>query len=415
MKAFRDLMQRARESSPARAGRGSRDRRGREELPFFLFLTLVLVLLYGYTVNTVPELRAPGRLIPFTLLMLAHGVLHWISPRLEHYPRWVIGYLVLQGALAFALTMLAGEWAIISLYTALIGEAVGLARDRRLAAAATVLYLALAVLSFLLISDRQELLTSVVMLGMAALFSVFFVVLYNRQADARERAQALLEELEIAHRQLAEYATRVEDLTLAAERERMARELHDTLAQGLAGLILQLEAAQAHLESGRSARANEVVDQAMAQARATLREARQAIADLREDAGDAPDLATSVRREVDRFTEATGIPCQLALNLPDALPQDVVEHARRIVAEGLVNVARHAQATQVWLRVDGDGAGLEIALRDDGRGFDPAGAIGQAGHYGLLGIRERARLVGGTFEVESAPKAGATLHARLPF
>ena len=128
MKALRDLTQRATQSSPARPGRASRDRRSREELPFFLFLTLVLVLLYGYALNAVPELRAPSRLIPFTLLMLAHGVLHWISPRLEHHPRWVIAYLVLQGALAFALTMLTGEWTIISLYTALIGEAVGLAR-----------------------------------------------------------------------------------------------------------------------------------------------------------------------------------------------------------------------------------------------------------------------------------------------
>ena len=372
------------------------------------------MLLYGYALNAVPELRAPSRLIPFTLLMLAHGVLHWISPRLEHHPRWVIAYLVLQGALAFALTMLTGEWTIISLYTALIGEAVGLARDRRLAAAATSLYLALAVLSFLLILGRQELLTSVVMLVMASLFSVFFVVLYTRQADARERAQALLEELEVAHRQLAEYATRVEDLTLAAERARMARELHDTLAQGLAGLILQLEAAQAHLEGGRSARTFEIVDQALAQARATLRDARQAIGDLREEASAAPDLATSVRREVNRFTEATGIPCQLDLSLPSALPEEIVEHARRIVAEGLVNVARHAQADHAWLRVAGDDDRLEIAMRDDGRGFDPARAIGQVGHYGLLGIRERVRLVGGAFEVERRAGAGATLRARLP-
>lgn len=424
MKALRGLMQRTSQSSPARPGRVSRSWPGREELPFFLFLTLVLALLYGYVLNTVPELRAPGRLIPFTLLMLAHGVLHWLSPRLEYHPRWVIAYLVLQGALAFALTMLAGEWTVISLFTALIGEAVGLAQDRRLAAAATIFYLSLAVLSFLLVLGRQELLTSVVMLVMASLFSVFFVVLYSRQAAARERAQALLEELEVAHRQLAEYARRVEDLTLAAERQRMARELHDTLAQGLAGLILQLEAAQAHLDGGRSARSHEIVDQALAHARATLHDARQAIADLREQAGAAPDLAASMRREVDRFTEATGIPCQLDLNLPAAPPADVpspmslspeiAEHARRIVAEGLVNVARHAQANQVWLRVDGDDDGLEITIRDDGRGFDPAGSIGQTGHYGLVGMRERARLVGGAFEVDSAPGAGATLRARLP-
>jgi NarL family two-component system sensor histidine kinase YdfH len=260
---------------------------------------------------------------------------------------------------------------------------------------------------------------------MATLFAVFYVVLYVRQADARQRAQELLEDLEVAHRQLAEYATRVEELTLAAERQRMARELHDTLAQGLAGLILQLEAAQAHLVGGRSARAHEIVDQAMVHARATLRDARQAIADLREEAGVSPDLDDALRQEANRFTEATGIPCQLDLNLPDTPPTDVpsamsasaeiAEHARRIVAEGLVNVARHAQANRVWLRVDSDNDGIEITIRDDGRGFEPAGVVGQAGHYGLLGIRERVRLVGGTFEVTSAPGADTTLRARLPW
>jgi len=95
----------------------------------------------------------------------------------------------------------------------------------------------------------------------------------------------LLAELESANRQLTEYAARVEDLTIAAERQRMARELHDTLSQGLAGLILQLEAADAHLAADRPERARGILEQSMEKARGTLKEARQVIDDLRQPAG----------------------------------------------------------------------------------------------------------------------------------
>ena len=102
------------------------------------------------------------------------------------------------------------------------------------------------------------------------IFIVIYVTLYMRQAEAREQAQALLLELEKANRQLSEYADRVEDLTIANERQRMARELHDTLSQGLAGLILQLEAADANLAKDHSDKARVIIQQSMQQARATL-------------------------------------------------------------------------------------------------------------------------------------------------
>ena len=122
-------------------------------------------------------------------------------------------------------------------------------------------------------------------LGTAVVMMVFvliYVLMFMRQMSARQEAQTLLAELETAHRQLAEYAQEVETLTLEAERQRMARELHDTLAQGLAGLILQLEGLEAHLERGNLAKVVEIAAQAKGRARSTLAEARQAIGDLRE-------------------------------------------------------------------------------------------------------------------------------------
>ena len=156
-------------------------------------------------------------------------------------------------------------------------------------------------------------------------FVLMFVWMFDRQNKAREEAQNALRELDVAHRQLTEYAAQVEDLTLANERQRMARELHDTLAQGLAGLVLQLEAIDSHLSRGNTTKAQAITQQAMDRARSTLADARRAIDDLR--SGDVPevDLETAVREEADRFTAASGIPCELSIVLPSELPDDVRE------------------------------------------------------------------------------------------
>ena len=241
-------------------------------------------------------------------------------------------------------------------------------------------------------------------------FVVVYVVLYSRQAEARMQAQGLLRDLEIANRQLTEYAARVEDLTIAAERQRMARELHDTLSQGLAGLIMQLEAADAHLAADHPERARSILEQSMEKARGALQEARQAIADLRQPSG--RDLAEAVEQEAQRFSLATGIACQPSIQLKTAIPEDVAETAIRAISEGLTNIARHAHAKLVSLRVVGVSGKLEIEIRDDGVGFNPRAL--QPGRYGLLGMRERLRLAGGQLDIQSEPGQGTRLLIRFP-
>ena len=219
-------------------------------------------------------------------------------------------------------------------------------------------------------------------------------------------------ELETAHSQLADYAAEVENLTLAAERQRMARELHDTLAQGVAGLVLQLEAANNHLENGRYPRAQTIIQQSMKRARSTLADARAAIDDLRLE--DRP-LADAVQHLAERFTRGTGILCHLTLDL--AAENDVspvtAEHAERIISESLANITRHAQAENVWLSVRQCPEEIIIDVRDDGLGFDVDTAV-RSGHYGLLGMRERARLVDGKLEITSKAGEGTHLSVTLP-
>jgi len=241
---------------------------------------------------------------------------------------------------------------------------------------------------------------------------IIFMVMYRRQSEAREQSQTLLADLEAAHHQLADYAAQVESLTLASERQRMARELHDTLAQGVAGLELQLEAANNHLENGRFPRAQTIVQQSMKRARSTLADARAAIDDLRLEDRTLPE---AVHHHTERFTRATGIPChlQLALSAETAVPPAIADHAERMISESLTNITRHAQASNVWLTITQSPKQLSIAVRDDGVGFDVETAV-RTGHYGLLGMRERTRLVNGTFEMTSQAQEGTSLHISLP-
>jgi NarL family two-component system sensor histidine kinase YdfH len=223
-----------------------------------------------------------------------------------------------------------------------------------------------------------------------------------------------LRDLESAHRQLEAYASQVRELTLVQERQRMARDLHDTLAQGLAGMILQLEAADSYLASGKGDRAQAVVQQAMARARSTLAEARTVIGDLRA-LSMSPGNAGEIAREViDRFTASCGIPCELLAPEALSLPGDVAEHIQRFLAEALSNVGRHARASHAWVQVEADGTRLAVTVRDNGIGFEHEETTRRAGHFGLVGLHERARLAGGGIEVVSGRGVGTSLTLWLP-
>jgi len=375
------------------------------------FMTLVVIAISVITITNNPSLHEAGILIPFILVLVIHLALHWQIENITKQASRIIWYIIVQGIFAFILSWIGSETGLaFALFMALIGEEIGLLGLTRQGLLAGGFYLSLLVISLLHTLGWAS--AGWVLLGTAPLviFVVIYVTLYMRQNDAREHAQSLAAELEDANRQLATYATQVEDLTLANERQRMARELHDTLAQGVAGMVLQLEAVKAHLEAGRGKRAATIIDQSLARARSTLADARAAIDDLRATPANLPD---AVRTKIERFTQATGIPCTLDLALENAIPENVSDHALRILSEALTNITRHAQATEVNVRFINQNQQLELDIRDNGRGFEPESAT-RSGHYGLLGMRERARLVGGTLNIKSEPGQGTRIRLQIP-
>jgi NarL family two-component system sensor histidine kinase YdfH len=387
----------------------------REVRPFYLIMLVVLVVMYIQAIYAEPGIRVPATLLLFTGLMLVHIYLHWYSFYVTLHQRLRLPYLVVQGGLAFGMVTLAhnNPGLAFGLYFALIGESIGVVQDRRLTILVVAAYLGLALYSFVPLLGWRGVAQGALIVAPVTIFVTIYVVMYQRQIEARYRIQSLLSELEVAHKQLAEYAVRIEDLTLAAERQRMARELHDTLAQGLAGLILQLEAATSHLADQHTDRTAAILEQAMLRARQTLAEARRAIDDLRSERPASGDLSAAIHHEARRFTDATGISCTLTLDELNGLSETICQHVERIVAEGLANVALHAQASAVTLSAHHADGHIELALADDGIGFDASPGTAQKGHYGLIGMRERARLIGGNLSIESASGAGTILRLRI--
>jgi len=378
---------------------------------FMVFMTLVIVSMYVVTLVNIPTTRQLTTLIPFTVLLIVHVVLHWNLEKITQRSKQVLWYIVSQGALALVISWLSGNIGMPSaLFMALIGEAVGLLGITRQSFLAGIYYMVLLALALLQVSGWASSGLFIVGTIPMVIFVIIYVTLYMRQSDAREQAQALATELESANRQLAEYAAQVEDLTIANERQRMARELHDTLSQGLAGLILQLEAADAHLGRERIDKAHAIIIDAMSQARVTLADARRAIDDLRQSNFD--DLDSALRLEIDSFTHATGIPVQFHLEQMPSLPDLVKETIARVLTESLTNIVNHAHAQQVSVKIGEQDQQLMLSIQDDGVGFDP-GAI-PSGHYGILGIQERVRLAHGSVEIQSENGKGTLLKVQIP-
>lgn len=226
---------------------------------------------------------------------------------------------------------------------------------------------------------------------------------------------------------VAERGARIERMAQEArhaavtrERLRLARDLHDTLAHSLMALLTQIRLVRKLKDRLPAAELAAEFERAEAVAASGLAEARAAITQMRHGSVRENGLAAALRELLARFGARTGVAANLdATGRGADLADDRAETLYRIVEEALRNVERHARAGTVRVAVEESPADdkpearrLRLTVQDDGVGFDPAGPL--AGHYGLLGMREQAALVGATLQVRSAPGQGCTLWLELP-
>lgn len=200
-----------------------------------------------------------------------------------------------------------------------------------------------------------------------------------------------------------------------SERNRIARELHDTIAQGLTALTMQLEAAQRAFDRDPE-RARARLATAHALAREALADVRRSVWALAEQPLDGPALAEALADQTARFSERSGVAASYSHQGPPFdLPGERATQVLRIVQEALQNVEKHACATRVEVRSRRDNGLTLVWVRDDGRGFDPAAPPAPAGAgFGLPSLRERARLAGGSLLVQSAPGEGTVVQVSVP-
>jgi signal transduction histidine kinase len=223
----------------------------------------------------------------------------------------------------------------------------------------------------------------------------------TQMAEQSEQRAQLIAELE-ANR--AEVARLSHETGVAAERARLAGEIHDTLAQGFTSIITLVQAADPALRDERLALA-------VRTARENLAESRALVAALSPTALSAGTLHDAVRRQALRFTEETGVPAPFRL-VGDArdLPTRAEVVVLRAAQEALANVRRHAGAREVAVVLAYTPGAVRLVVRDDGCGFDPASADG----YGLAGMRTRAAQVGGDLAVRSDAASGTTIELEVP-
>jgi signal transduction histidine kinase len=324
----------------------------------------------------------------FGLLALI-GVLIWRSP-------W-FGFAVVAGY-AFALDLLPTRWKVV-----------GIVASATLAASSQA-------------GGFASAFDHLALFGVAVAFNALVVGAFSTlgwlTGEQSERRRRTLAQLSEAHRQLAE--TMAENAGLHAqllvqaheagthdERQRMAREIHDTLAQGLAGIITQLQAAEG------STNRQHHIDNAIELARQSLTEARRSVRAMRPEQLDQAGLVDALSGVVTRWSELTGTSAELIVTgTAEPLHPDVEVVLLRAAQEALANVAKHAAASRVGLTLSYMGDEVVLDVRDDGVGFTPS--AGSEEGFGLVGMAQRVELLAGTLEVESAPGSGTAISARLP-
>ena len=204
---------------------------------------------------------------------------------------------------------------------------------------------------------------------------------------------------------------------IEAERNRIARDLHDGPIQGVSAAALSLEAVRLMLMSGDGARAAETLETICKELSEEAMNLRQIMSDLRPPVLEQRGLVPAVRELAARVSRELGAPVEVHGGHDVDLPPDVETLAYRVVQEALSNVVKHARASSVEVRIESSTGSLRVEVIDDGRGFDPADArtFLEEGKVGLASMRERSELAGGTFAIRSVRGKGTTVMALLPF
>ncbi len=351
-------------------------------------------------------------------LLLAFFLLHlseaWLGRRLAWYP---YPYFALQTCLIIALSLMPPyvDYFVI-LYVPLSGDAMTLFSQRTAYLWIGIFCLATAVLLTYTLGFGSGLPFFFMYAG-AYLFFGSYAATTRRAEKARAESEALLARLQAAHRELQAYAAQVEELTAAEERNRLARELHDSVTQTIFSMTLTAESARILLERD-PAKVVAQLDRLQELSKDALAEMRSLISQLRPKAVAKEGLIPALRRHIAVRQRQDGLAVALYLEgcgeEGGQLAPETEAGLLRVVQEALNNVVKHAQTDRAEVRLCLKDDVVSLLVEDPGVGFDPARVSPGSTHMGLTSMRERVKALGGTFEIESQVQAGTRVKVEVP-
>jgi signal transduction histidine kinase len=383
-----------------------------------VFIILVLVTYLSTFASGVIDLITPEGLV-FTacgVLYLALGI--FTLSRLQQ--RWPVATYVhlsaqtLLGALIYYLSQGQG-WLIM---LPVLGQSMEVLPPRkRLMMLLLNLVIMIAVTVFLVepwhavtapLSPWATVGFSVLQYGLAATFVVLFTLVAVREREARAAVEDLAQQLEAANAKLRAYTVQAEELATAKERNRLAREIHDGLGHYLTAINMQIQAGVAVLDHDRD-RGLKALEQAQSLAQDGLTEVRRSVAALRTSPLDDTSLSEAVGRLVEA-SRSSGVAIRYTVNgEPYPLDSQVAMVIYRAAQEGLTNARKHAEAQYVTVMLAYEDDRVVLTVEDDGLGVEEPGS-----GFGLLGIRERLKLIDGQMQVETGIGQGFRLQVEVP-
>jgi signal transduction histidine kinase len=236
--------------------------------------------------------------------------------------------------------------------------------------------------------------------------SLFFIL---RFVSTWLSERSMREQLVNAHAQLQQYALQVEDLATMQERNRIARDIHDSLGHALTALNVQLQTV-VKLWDINPISAKSFLNQAQRLGDIAIKEVRQSVRTLRIEVRQEEPLETAIASLAEDFRQSTGISVFTKIQIEGILSQQIIKALHRIVQEALTNICKHAQATAVVIQLRTTSTQICLSMEDNGQGF----LVGATKGFGLQGMQERVAALGGSLSIRSEPQNGCRIIVELP-
>jgi signal transduction histidine kinase len=370
---------------------------------------LTTAAIYIASLLSAPNLREPVTWIVLTLLFALFALSIYLLPKSYRRFERRLGLVLFQVALVFITIVVSqGDGSMAILYFIVVPIAY-LSFTFIQATGLTLLCLGTLFLAYLIVQDLGEAAAALFPYGGGFAFFAAISTALIQQQKGRQRAELLLAELEDAHEQLRAYAAQVKALAVAEERNRLAREIHDSLGHYLTAMTMQLEAA-GKLVTKEPQRAAESIAKAEEMARESLAEVRRSVAALRASPVDTAALGDAIGELVENLYDS-GIATTFSVKgKSQSLPIQAKTTLYRAAQEGLTNIRKHAKASAVEIKLVYEPEQVMLTITDNGVGQRGT----ENGGFGLLGLRERLSPIGGTLEAGDDPEGGFRLHMIVP-